>query len=72
MSAGIDQACQAGARLSQACRVVGISPRTWQRWREAGEVKVDGRKAAAQQREPANKLSEQERRQILSIANSEA
>ncbi len=72
MSACIDEACQAGARLSQACRVVGISPRTLQRWREAGGIKVDGRKAAAQQRAPANKLSEQERRQILSIANSEA
>jgi len=72
VTAYIDEACQAGARLSQACRVVGISARTLQRWREAGEVKVDGRKAAAQQREPANKLSEQERSQILSIANSAA
>ncbi len=72
MSACIDEACQAGARLSQACRVVGISARTLQRWREVGGVKVDGRKAAAEQREPANKLSEQERSQILSIANSAA
>ena len=69
MTACIDQACQAGARLSEACRLLDISPRTLQRWRENGEVKVDGRKAAAEQREPANKLSEQERQQILSIAN---
>jgi transposase InsO family protein len=67
----IDEACQAGARLSEACRLVAISPRTLQRWRQGGEVKADGRKAAARQRQTANKLSEQERSQILSIANSE-
>ncbi len=32
-------------------------------------MKADGRKATAQQREPANKLSAQERQQILAIAN---
>lgn len=67
----IEEACAAGARLSAACRVVEISPRTLQRWREAGDVKVDGRWAAAQRREPANKLSEQERSEILSIANQQ-
>lgn len=67
----IEEACVAGARLSAACRVVEISPRTLQRWREAGDVKVDGRWAAAQRREPANKLSEQERSEILSIANQQ-
>jgi len=49
-----------------------ISPRTLQRWRQGGEVKADGCKTAAQQRQSANKLSEQERNQILGIANSEA
>jgi transposase InsO family protein len=65
----IDEACRAGARLSQACRVVAITPRTLQRWREHGEVKADGRKQAGAQRVPANKLSEHERRQILDLAN---
>jgi len=65
----IEETCQAGARLSEACRVLAISARTLQRWREDGEVKADGRKAAGSQREPANKLSEHERRQILDIAN---
>jgi transposase InsO family protein len=69
VTAYIDEARQSGARLSQACRLVDISARTLQRWRETGEVKADGRKAAAQQRQPANQLSEQERSQILSIAN---
>lgn len=65
----IDEACQAGARLSQACDVLAISPRTLQRWQEEGEVKADGRKEAGTRHEPANKLSEHERRQILEIAN---
>jgi len=65
----IDEACDAGARLPKACCVVAISPRTLQRWHAEGEVKADGRKPAGQQREPINKLSEHERRQILEIAN---
>ena len=67
----VDEACAGGARLGQACAVLGISPRTLQRWREHGGVKADARKAAAQRREPANKLSELERQRILAIANSE-
>ncbi|MCP3882450.1 MAG: transposase, partial [Sulfitobacter sp.] len=58
MTACIDEACAAGARVTEACRVVAISPRTLQRWREAGEVKADGRQQAGQQRAPANKLTE--------------
>ncbi len=69
MTTCIDEACAAGARVTAACRVVEISPRTLQRWREEGEVKVDGRKEAGAQREPANKLSEHERQQILSVVN---
>ena len=66
----IDETCEAGARLSQACRVLAVSARTLQRWREDGEVKADGRKEAGGQRAPANKLCEHERRQILDIANA--
>jgi transposase InsO family protein len=66
----IDEAGDGGARRSEACRVLGISARTLQRWRKDGEVKADGRKEAGAQREPANKLSEHERQQILDIANT--
>jgi len=69
VTACIDEACAAGARVTAACRVVAISPRTLQRWRADGEVKGDGRQQAGRQREPANKLSEVERRQILAVAN---
>jgi len=67
--AHLHEACAAGARLGPACQLLELSPRTLQRWREDAHVKADGRKAAAQQREPANKLSAQERQQILAIAN---
>jgi len=68
----IDAACTAGARRAQACQVLDLSVRTLQRWHEDGAVKADGRKAASAQRQPANALSEQERRQILDLANAPA
>ncbi len=70
MTAWINEACTAGARLSKACEVLEISVRTLQRWGEDGGVKADGREQANTLHEPANKLSEQERRQILDIANA--
>ncbi len=70
VSTWIDEACAGGARLSRACEVLAISPRTLQRWRENGEVKADGRKHARTRKEPANKLSEHERRQVLDVANA--
>ena len=65
----VHEACAAGARLEAACAVVGISPRTLQRWSEEGQVKVDGRQAAARQRTSANKLSVAERQGILAVAH---
>ena len=63
----IENACSAGARFAAACEFLGISPRTVQRWRR--QNKPDGRKAAAQQRTPGNKLSEREQDQIVTICN---
>jgi transposase InsO family protein len=65
----VNDACDAGARLSEACRVLEISERTLQRWNEHDEVQADGRKEAGVNREPANKLSTHERQQILDVAN---
>lgn len=69
MIALIDEACHAGARQKKACRLLKLTARTVQRWREEGEVKVDGRKKAGALREPANKLSEHERQQIIETSN---
>jgi putative transposase len=49
-----------------------ISLRTYQRWSSRqGEIKADGR-PQAERPEPANKLSVQERRQILETCNRQA
>lgn len=66
----IHESCAAGARLAEVCKVLELSPRTVQRWRQGGTVKTDGRKAAAQGRVPANKLAEAERAEILTTANA--
>jgi putative transposase len=65
----IDESCVAGARLTKACKMLELSPRTVQRWRQDGAVKADGRKAGAQGRIPANKLADGERAEILTTAN---
>ena len=65
----IEEACTAGARFAKACEIVALSPRTVQRWQRPDNVPVDGRKAAAVNRVPANKLSEIERSDILTTVN---
>lgn len=63
----IDEAVASGARLEAACKIIGLTVRTVQRWRKKGGGE-DLR--CGPKREPANKLSEPERRKILEIANS--
>jgi putative transposase len=64
----IAKAREQGARLEQACEVVGICLRTYRRWTRHGEVKADGRPQAVRPA-PSNRLSEEERRQILQVCN---
>ena len=61
----IEQAVQAGARQALACRELGVSARTLQRWQHQA---VDGR-PHAQRPAPPNKLSQEERRAVLDAAN---
>lgn len=64
----ISEAVTNGARRAPACRVLGISLRTLQRWEtEAG--REDQRQGPHSG--PANTLSEQEREQVVSIATGE-
>ena len=68
----IDEAHRDGARLHMACRELGITVRTRQRWlrnREPHMVREDGRKGA-KRREPTNALSDDEKRDVLEIADS--
>lgn len=67
----IDEAVAAGARCGKACRVLGLSVRTYQRWTQGEAVSTDGR-PEAHRPTPANKLSEAERAEILAVANSPA
>ena len=66
----IETAKTSGARQSKACKILGISQRTLQRWREGDVVKCDGRSLAMRESAPHNKLSESERQQVIDIANS--
>ena len=67
----IEEAVHAGARVHKACEVLGLSHRSYQRWTEEDELKADGR-PDAKRPEPANKLTPEERQQILAICNEEA
>lgn len=67
----ITDAIDAGATATKACGELELSLRTYQRWTQAGSVKVDGR-AGALRAAPANKLSIAERQLILETCNREA
>ena len=60
------EAMDAKASQSKACEVVGISVKTMQRWERPGNDK-DGRPEAIH--EPANKLTEAERKHVIEIVN---
>ena len=64
----IDKARTAGARLKPACRVLGITARTYQRWTMDGEVRADRRPDAVRPR-PEHALDEQERQAVVDVCN---
>jgi len=66
----VNEAVAAGARRSVACRHLGIDVRSLQRWQAipTSDENRDGRSRRRQ--EPANALSEAERKTILEVANS--
>lgn len=63
----INEALKSGARLSPAAEIMGLSARTIIRWRNSKKC-IDKRKGP--RKEPANKLSDQERQRVLKVANS--
>jgi transposase InsO family protein len=63
----IDEAMSAGAREAPACKLLGIHVRTLQRWRAEG-IGEDLR--TGPNSTPPNKLSADERAQILALANA--
>jgi putative transposase len=65
----INEARENGARLEPACDELNISVRTYQRWTKEGEVKKDQR-PLIDRPTPKNKLSDEERQEIIKIINS--
>jgi transposase InsO family protein len=63
----IQEAIEAGARLSEAARIVGITARTYQRWLKQREP-VDRRKGP--QTAPSHQLTDEERTALLKLVNS--
>ncbi len=56
-----------GARQQQACKIIEITVQTLQYWR-VNDLE-DQRQII--KKKPANKLTEQERKEVISISNSE-
>lgn len=65
----VDKAVAAGARLKKAAKIIGLSARSIMRWRKSD---TGGDQRTGPVEAPANKLSEQERSQIVDVANSAA
>ena len=69
----IAQACVDGARLALACRQVGLSCRSVQRWQRTGAAEGDQRPSGKRRYVcPPNKLREDERQAVMATLNSEA
>ena len=63
-----DEAINSGCRQNQACKVLGTTARTLQRWRRSSDEQGDRRQGPLTV--PPHKLTEQERKKIISIASS--
>ena len=69
----IGKACADGARLKPACRQLGLSCRSVQRWQRPDALEGDQRSSGKRRHVcPANKLSEDERQAVMATLNSEA
>lgn len=68
----VAQAVTAGARQGRACDVISLSARSLQRWRNDDASSGDGDRRPARLQKPGHALSELERQQLLTIANSDA
>ena len=65
----ITEAVDAGARESVACHELSLHPRTYQRWQGVDGKVTEDRRPLAERPSPANRLSEDERDQIVATCN---
>ena len=69
----IGKACADGARLDPACRQIGLSRRSVQRWQRTEAAEGDQRPSGKRRYVcPSNKLREEERQAVMATLNSEA
>lgn len=66
----IEQAVEQGACCYKACDVIGISWRTYHRYRQTSGPVQDKRHEGAQKRVQSHALTEHEQKQILQVCNS--
>jgi len=62
----IKEARDSGARQSTACEIIGLSPKTLQRWSQSDSLQ-DGRIEA--KKSPSNKLSELEYQEVIAVSD---
>lgn len=62
------EAKDSGARQSMICQILGLTPKTIQRWDKPDKLPCDGRKA--RQFTPPTKITKDERQHIIRICNS--
>ncbi len=65
----IAQARSDGARLASTCALVGLDPRTLQRWQIGEGISRGDRRAEADRPVPSHALSEVERARIIAVVN---
>ena len=66
----IKETVDSGVALCKACAELGISKRTYNRWKNTDSDYIDKRTICARP-EPANKLTMEEKEKILDVCNSE-
>ena len=69
----IDEAVEAGASISKACKILNITDRTYYRWQKLNRNhdSYEDRRKYADHSDPANKLSPEERQKVLNTVHSE-
>lgn len=66
----ISEAVDAGAALYKACEELGISKRTYNRWKNTDSGYIDKR-TICERPEPANKITSEEKKEILAVCNAQ-
>ena len=63
----VEEACANGSRKQKACELLGISLRSYERWKRADGL-FDKRSLV--KRQPSNRLTSEERNEIIAVSNS--